>query len=425
MSCYTIPMLIPWYILLQVFEAATCFFYAFSIIEYVSVKVSYNVTDEDSPRLSKLLALSLFLCFAIFVLIFGPISASVSLLTSATISEVPYAEALIQTGYTWMRYILCPCAMILLTVCMMTTYSQLLSIVSELADDGLLLSILYDEVRPVKASRSCILLASLLASVYAMLFNIQTLLLLAGVLCLLTFTMTCMCSLTLRYQPYLMQSSPRHRTRKLTTISPSSSLPPSNCYGTTGAPHSKRSQQTDQNENAYGHVSHVDDMDTIHFETSGWYSEEDSDTDIDDAVEEYREELRLIAFTNCSLTGGASEHGPTDQTNRCARICTVAITVWTSCFLATLTYGAAMIRDGSPLVIAMMCLFLLCFMLTLFMLLRQPVESAILQDVAFHVRPTPWVQLIVLFLNVQLLMSVSMDIWIHCACWYAIGKELN
>ena len=388
----------------------------------------YNVTDEGAvSSILKKLTLSVFICFLLFILFFGPISASVTLLsTNTNMLEVPYAEALVRTGYTWMQYVLCPCAMCALCMCMLSTFSQLLSLVRDLTQDGILPEVFIHDERPGGVSKMCVLVTALLTSVYATLFNIVILVCITGTLCLLTCTMTCVSSLILRYQPYLMQLSPRHRARKQNGADPSS-LPSANCYGPTSlphlSPHVKRLQETDQNENAYGHVSHVDGMDINNLTSTIW-SSDDSDIDIDDAVEDYREEIRLSAFTNCSvLTGTAIDQGPTDATARCARLCVVSLALWTACLLALITQGCLLLREGSPVVIILICVLLLFLILSMFILLRQPVESAILQDIIFHVRPTPWVQVLILVLNLLLLVTASGYILLHCMCWIMTGKS--
>ena len=308
--------------------------------------------------------------------------------------------------------------MLALTVCMVQTFSKLLAVMGSMAGDGLLFQAFYSDNRLMQASIVSIIVAGLLTSIYAMIFDTLILLSIASLMCLITFTITNLCSLALRYRPYIMQSSPRHRTRKFPADQ--TSLPSNNRYGaTTMNKHIKPSRDTDQNENAYP------PRDSRRLDTnllvSHMWSSEDSDTDIDDAVEDYREELRLSAFSSCSLTGSPADLSPSNITAQCAIWCIVTLTISIVILASVVTFGAGLLRDGSVILIIILCMFIVLFMVSLFILLKQPVESAILQDLAFHVRPTPFIQIGVSVANICLVLSVELIAWVMMVCWLAVG----
>lgn len=420
-------------------EGAATFIYALSSFEVITSKCDFS--RQTAGRVS---TLAFVLTASSSVLLYMLLPALLTLLApiSHLTTEAPIAESFSHAGVVWMKYIICVPIIVLLFIYMWLVLWRCQNLLETVSLDALICSqFSYISDRTNTALLSAIF-SGAIAALLAVLFSLTNLIQLASLCCLLVSIVTCAAAVCIRYRPSILVHSPTHTTRKdrverrkhrKQKQNPNSedfSATSSAAGGGYGSVTTNNNTsdcpmltlESDDEEEQFVGTEINGDLDKLQFNTAS-NTNNDSDTDIDEAVEEYKETLRIAAFASCTF--GTNSDTPTEVSARRAAWTITAFIIWLFCLSAVLTHGAQAIKSGNILVIIFLVVFLILCILTLVILLQYPQDPVSVHDLRMSFPLSPWLPLVAIIVNIHLVLHLGNLAWIQASLIIITGMSMN
>ena len=407
--------------------------YAISSFEIICSKSDFSRqtagrTTVTAFTLSLVLSLGVFMAIASTTTLLAPITH--------LHTETPLPEAFSQAGVVWIKFILCIATILGLLVYMWLTLSRIHDLLEAISLDALLCSNFSDVGERTGTALISVILPCVFASTFSVLFSLTNLLQLASLSCLMVSTITCTAAVCIRFRPSILVHSPEHTThrdrqerrkqRKKKQGLVEGEPVRNGGYGSVSTNNNTDDcpmlviDSEDEEEHFIG-ISNDEQFLHARIEHLRRHNDDSSDTDIDDAVEEYKEQLRIAALTSCSFTTPNSEN-PTDKTARRAAWTVVLFVISLFFLFMILTWGVRSVRAGNAFLIVVLIAFLLLIIALLFVLLQQPQDPVSSLDLKLSFPLSPWVPLLAIVINVHFALHLAGLAWIQATVISVIGK---
>lgn len=420
----------------QVMEGAATIIYAFSTFEPICSRSDFS--RQRSGRTAVIaFTLSGFVSCGLFAAVVATTTLLVPIGTLHT--ETPVPEAFSYAGVAWTRFVLCVPTMLTLLFYMRTTLNRVHDLLEAVSLDALLCARFSDVSERTGVALASVTAPAVMSAVLSVVFSLTNLLQLASLSCLVVAIITSIAAVCIRFRPSILVHSPTHTThkdrqarRKLRKRQQgkADTVPVRNGgYGSVTTNNNTDDcsmlviNSDDEEEHFVGTASYDVDgnaqFEMFQRKLNG--SSSDSDTDIDDAVEEFNEELRIAALTSCSFLTPKSE----TPTNVSARRAAWTVTLFVACLFGLfliITQGGQLVREGSVVLIILLIIVLLLIIALLAILIQHPQDPVSNLDLQLSFPLSPWIPLLAIILSVHLSLNLAGLAWIQASVVFIIGK---
>ncbi|XP_077998122.1 high affinity cationic amino acid transporter 1-like [Glandiceps talaboti] len=383
--------------------AATCF-YAF--VGFDVIATSGEEARNPGRTIPIAIVLTLIVCFLAY---FG-VSAIMTLMEpySKLSYSAPLAEVFFQRGLPAAKYVIAVGALCGLTASMMGSIFPLPRIIFAMARDGLIFAFLGIVNKTTSTPIWATLCAGVLTAVLAMLLDLQQLVEMMSIGTLMAYALVAMCVLILRYQP---GHTGLGKEENLEFASQQAKVGEK-----TGLVSSKSDQSiakyTQQESGAVKRPASSDAIGSIGGQAESSFS---------DTTGDMKSKLVINEGTDLPSDKEKNEKEksqPSLKSSRFVLWCTIVSVILLIAFCAHIIFATDYIVKQSWWAILLTCIIGAALSCLVVLIARQPQND---MKLSFKVPLVPYIPVLSIFINVYLMLKLSVATWIRFGIWMVIG----
>ena len=406
--------------------------YAFWGSESILRSCDLNSRDLRKPAMVSTVIVHIFTLVVLILTL-----SAITLLSSNWVTDTPFPEAFTNAGIPWVRYVICPVAILILATVLLYQYKQSVASLCQLASDGLLPVVFSKRSSRTDTPLVAIIVIGISSSLPALIFSVSDIVQVLPIPIVLVQATSSVITMCFHYKAEGDDSAQRSRVKRkhkrknrtraqLNGSSSASSAPvqEGSSYGATVHLDSDRThadlvligpdaieQITDQTSPLRSTANNNNNL------QDGGSS---SDTDIDDIVEEFHHERSVRQLTENTLPADYRKHS-TAKSFLCMQIALTFFVIASTVLGLLVSRGGTKLQDHNIGLIVVLLLSIVTMLASAAVIFRQTRDSIEPYTVMMYVHHVPWPPLVALAMNVMMCVAVATYHALFIFLWILAG----
>ncbi|KAK2163630.1 hypothetical protein LSH36_76g04001 [Paralvinella palmiformis] len=431
-----------------VMSAATVLSYAFWSSETILRSCDLNSRGLRKPAVAAILSVHIISMVVLILTL-----SAITLLADSWSTDTPLAETFTSAGISWIRFIICPITMLVLSPTLCHQYKQSVTSLGQMAADGLLPEMLWDRNSRTDTPLVAIIAVGVTCSLCSLLFSISYLVQIVPIPIIAIQILSCLTTICFHYKPEDEANLPKTSTKRRrerngkhpnfaktngSVTGSTRSGPPSgtsasssaSSYGATIQADTDRLLTDDETATfrivtnnssppSLSNTTNNSNNDSFN-SNNDRHNDSSSDTDIDDIVDEYEHELCVRQLRENTSPAEFRKRSSKSSFHR-ARAALVAFMCASIVLGLLVCDGGQELKRHKILAIVVLSLTALGAVASAVVIACQPRDVIQPYTVMMYVHHVPWTPLVALVMNVMMLSAISLYSALVTFIWIILG----